>query len=375
MIRFSRGLLAGVFLLGCLSKAVLADEHRWTHYGVRPLGMGNAFVAVADDFNALFYNPAGLARLESWDGEFLNPTLAVSQATTSFISDLTSLAGGSADSSAKVLEILQNQTGKVHHGGFNISPHLVFPGFGFGVAVDFSALMVTHSSIDIELDAGPTIIAPIAFAMNFLEDRLSVGAGVKIVAEGGVNRSFNIETLSAFSNSNDSTGEKSNQLDDFIEGGFGVGLDFGLLYTPIKTMAPTIGLSVTDSGGTPFEKFDIGGSATKAPDIRLASVNTGVSLKPYEEGPNYLLVAIDAHGINQPHHYSHKVNLGLEYGIGSLLKLQAGLKAGYLTAGTQLDVGLLNVRLATYVEDHGEVVGLHQDLVDRRFLLSFKLLI
>ena len=31
--------------------------------GIRPLGMGNAFVAVADDRNALHYNPAGLARI------------------------------------------------------------------------------------------------------------------------------------------------------------------------------------------------------------------------------------------------------------------------------------------------------------------------
>lgn len=32
--------------------------------GVRPTGMGEAFVAVADDINALFYNSAGLSRLE-----------------------------------------------------------------------------------------------------------------------------------------------------------------------------------------------------------------------------------------------------------------------------------------------------------------------
>jgi hypothetical protein len=31
--------------------------------GIRPLGMGNAFVAVADDRNALSYNPAGLAHV------------------------------------------------------------------------------------------------------------------------------------------------------------------------------------------------------------------------------------------------------------------------------------------------------------------------
>ncbi|MEI7974158.1 MAG: hypothetical protein WCH11_07310, partial [Bdellovibrio sp.] len=35
----------------------------------RALGMGDAFVAVADDSSALFYNPAGLAWLES--GQFV----------------------------------------------------------------------------------------------------------------------------------------------------------------------------------------------------------------------------------------------------------------------------------------------------------------
>ena len=35
-------------------------EFRWTHFGPRPLAMGNAYTAVADDHNALFYNPAGL---------------------------------------------------------------------------------------------------------------------------------------------------------------------------------------------------------------------------------------------------------------------------------------------------------------------------
>lgn len=34
--------------------------------GIRPLGMGNAFVAVCDDRNALHYNPAGLANVERW---------------------------------------------------------------------------------------------------------------------------------------------------------------------------------------------------------------------------------------------------------------------------------------------------------------------
>src|SRR3989339_300673 len=33
--------------------------------GVRPLGMGRAFVAAADDVSAVFWNPAGLSRLKN----------------------------------------------------------------------------------------------------------------------------------------------------------------------------------------------------------------------------------------------------------------------------------------------------------------------
>ena len=36
----------------------------------RAMGMGNAFVAVADDVSAVFYNPAGLAGLKSWETTF-----------------------------------------------------------------------------------------------------------------------------------------------------------------------------------------------------------------------------------------------------------------------------------------------------------------
>ena len=34
--------------------------------GVRPTGMGNAYIAISDDFNALWYNPAGLTKIKGF---------------------------------------------------------------------------------------------------------------------------------------------------------------------------------------------------------------------------------------------------------------------------------------------------------------------
>ena len=138
-------------------------------------------------------------------------------------------------------------------------------------------------------------------------------------------------------------------------------------------MEPTLGISITDLGGTSFEKFDVSGEAKLwTPDIVLPSVNVGISAKPIKTGSNYLLAAVDMHAINQPVSFSKKFNLGVEWGWGDLFKVQGGLHQGYLTAGFQFDVGLLNVRFATYGEELGPVAGA---IEDRRFVVQFKLLI
>jgi len=59
------------FLLVCLL-AVLASQSAFAFFGARPLGLGGAFTAVADDANAPYWNPAGLA---------LNPEVALTGST------------------------------------------------------------------------------------------------------------------------------------------------------------------------------------------------------------------------------------------------------------------------------------------------------
>ncbi|NRA44340.1 MAG: hypothetical protein HRU09_05225 [Oligoflexales bacterium] len=357
-----------------ISSALVAKELRWTHFGLRPLAMGNAYVAVADDYNALFYNPAGLARLEEWDGEFLNPTLEIGKSTVDFINELLELPDGSLEQTSDVLDLFQDQTGKIHHMAAYFTPHLIFKHFGIGIGLSLPFSLVAHSNINIEFEAGLRMVAPISFAMNFLEDRLSVGGSLKVLARGGIDADFTIQTLSALSDSGDDS-DDSQSLEDFIEGGSGVGVDVGMLFTPIKTMEPTFGLSITDLGGTPFEKMDVGGTAIGVPEARLPSVNTGFSIKPIKTDRMYVLAALDAHMINQPVHYSHKLNAGLEWGFSKIIKVQTGLKEGYLTAGFQFDVGLLNLRFATYAVDHAPVVGTHDDLAERRYTMQLKLLI
>ena len=287
-----------------------------------------------------------------------------------------------------VLDFLEKNTGKTHHFALGLTPHLVFPGFGFAVGADIVSTLAVHREISTDVDIGPRIIAPIGYAHNFLEDRLSIGGSVKVVAKGGVDREFSINDIQAFSKkSSDSSSttasttaaadtEKSPELKDYVTGGMGVGADFGLLFTPIKTMSPTLGLSIMDFGGTPYSKqLNIGGSALGKPETRLPTVNTGVSLKPWEAHGMFVRTSLDAQAINQPVHYSKKFNLGVEWGYGSIIKVETGLHQGELSGGFEFDVFLFTCRFVTYTEQLGAVAGEDDNLRDRRYALQLKLLI
>lgn len=348
-------------------------EVKWTHYGIRPLAMGNAFVSVADDYNALFYNPAGLARLKTWTGELLNPGFEVSKNTLGFIDSVSELQSSGKSSASDTLDLFSSHLGENQHFSFQWTPHLIFPGFGLGIGSELAANLSFHREISADVDIGPRVIVPVGLAMNFLEDRLSLGAAVKLVGRGGVNREFDIQTLEAFTKKSSQEDSKTQpKLSDYVEGGMGYGADVGMLFTPIKPMEPTLGVSITDVGGTPYRKMNVNGSAVAVPETRLPSLNVGTSFKPYTSGPLSILTAVDMHSVNQPFSFTKKLNFGSEIGIGQILKIGLGLHQGYFSSGFQFDVGLLKLRAVTYAEELGPVAG---DNMDRRYALQLKLLI
>jgi hypothetical protein len=358
-----------VSILAISSQPLLAkSQENWTHFGLRPLAMGNAYVAIADDYNALFYNPAGLARLKEWDGELLNPAVTASTSLSSLVNDAQDkLKSGEV---SDTLDLIESYTGKSYHVGLSWTPHLIFRNFGFAIGTEMGASMVFHRNISTDFDAGLRVVMPLTFAMNFLEDKLSVGASVKARVRAGVDREFSMEDIESFQTS--STDTDSKKIDDYVLSGVGYGADLGMLFTPTKTMEPTLGVSITDFGGTPYTKMNVGGESLGNPPATLPSVNVGFSLKPIQKDKLYVLTSIDMHAINQPYSFSKKMNFGSEFGYGSIIKLQAGLYQGYLTGGFQFDVGLINLRLITYSEELGAVAGFQED---RRYAAQIKLLL
>jgi hypothetical protein len=361
--------LSGIF---AGTSVYAAQYERWTLFGLRPLAMGNAYVAVADDYNALFYNPAGLARLKSWDGELLNPAFDASTNFKGLLEDAQkNLTSGST---SDTLGMIQRNTGENFHVGLQLVPHLIFPHFGFGIGLDTGATAVFHRDVNVDIDVGLRAIVPVSFAMNFLDDRLSVGVTGKVRVRAGVDQNFSIDDIEAFSDSSETAGAGANtrNLNDYVKAGIGYGADVGMLFTATRVMEPTFGMSITDIGGTPFEKFNVPGDTVGKPSTQLPSVNLGFSVKPIQREWTFLQVSADMHSINQPYSFSKKFGLGLEGGLGSVLKLQTGLYQGYPTAGFLFDIGIINVKLITYAEELGNVAGYKPD---RRYAAQIKLIL
>lgn len=65
------------FVLAFFAQAKTADDPGRVSVGARPLGMGKAYVGLANDVNTIFLNPAGLTQLPHWQvtslsGKFIN---------------------------------------------------------------------------------------------------------------------------------------------------------------------------------------------------------------------------------------------------------------------------------------------------------------
>ena len=95
--------------LGLVSVSAFADQSEYLHdtyISARVQGMGGAYVGLADDYNALFLNPAGLARLKA--GE-INLDLQVGGTPT--LLNFTNDISGAGSNPTNIQNVLQNYFG------------------------------------------------------------------------------------------------------------------------------------------------------------------------------------------------------------------------------------------------------------------------
>jgi len=130
-------------------------------FGARPLGMGGAFIALADDTNAIFTNPAGLASLGDWS--------LTSMSTKLFNTVDYKLVGGT----------FKLGVGTVGIGYINTSAPAGYEHDEFGALVSTSPITYSNNMVLLSYGTSLTDLMSVGSGMG----NLDIGATVKAISE------------------------------------------------------------------------------------------------------------------------------------------------------------------------------------------------
>lgn len=330
------------------------DPHqnmRELYQGARAMAMGNAFVSVADDEETLFYNPAGLAGIESSTFQYLNTDLEISgdivDATKSSYDQFKNLSGDS-------LNILMGKNVYLHA---NYVPTYITKNFGLAVLFDQQLSMISQNKALPQVEMGYQTTNGLQLGYGFGLDRgrrtrsdLRFGVGFKyLFRRGGYN------TLTQKQIANMSQDELKQ-----IVGGFGSGMGFDLgthyIYHLSSRLKLQAGAAWTEIGGVSF------GNDTAEPIA--GNLSAGLSVR-YEFAHIAATLAYDMRHITQSVDPRLRNHLGAELSI-PLFKVYMGLNQIYPTFGFGFDLGVVQLLAVTYAEEMSSMAKINPE---RRYLL------
>ncbi|MBN8540028.1 MAG: hypothetical protein J0L82_06540 [Deltaproteobacteria bacterium] len=328
---------------------------------IRAMGMGGAFTAAVDDFSAIFYNPAYLARMEESDTNLSLLHAGLDEKFPSFFGDLNSLSNSS--DITQVIDFLGKNSGNHYSARLGLlNAYFARPGWALAVLpVDFSLEMRVGQSVGPQLQLIARQDSTIAYAKAWngkLESgKLSFGATAKAIYRGYFNKSLNAVDV-AFSD---------NVLgpEDAAEG-LTVDGDFGVLYSPDVSSHPIFSNAAPTFGMTVRNILDYGFTT----NLHLIDPNSGVPDKLQRrldfgsafDLPDWWVwrsrLAVDVRDVlHENWTFAKGLHMGAEFlwklGAGFQGAWRAGVSQGYFTAGFTGDLAIFRLDLVTYAQEVG----------------------
>ncbi len=338
--------------------------HPFSYETVRTLAMGGTSVAVADDEQALFTNPAGLGQIEDKGFAVLNAKGEINQDFRRVKNKTDGLSDAdtpqSRASNDAILTSVMGQRARTSLS--NLAYYLGGKGFGAGflyqetseirVIRPTSPKLRTMGDIDSVLTG--SIARPIMGSRTVFNAKANGwwGATLKFISRRSIDREYDARDFGQVS---------ENDLRRAQFKGPAVDCDGGILWRLRNPYNQTVGLFVGNLFESEFDPL-IGHLHRQ--------VGIGTALRPLfgpQERNDKLLLTADLWDINGEGTFWSRLRLGAEARLRSWLKIQGGIRGGYLTAGASGKFREARVQIATYSEETGTRPG---DLEDRRYSLS-----
>jgi hypothetical protein len=313
------GLLGVCLACAALSPARALDNPRLD--GIRPLGMGNAFLAVCDDRNALYTNPAGLSRigglgisglgfLGGVDAEFLS--------LADFIRNNSDRLSGDTPVDNEFHESLAPYDDRWVSVDANAYTDVTMRGFGAGV--------FTTGSVSVRIDRGvyeprvyaevsDDLVAVVGAALPGKWHGFTAGATAKGIWRRNSSRALRATELADFD-----AAEIASELESSANG---FGMDFGLLWNQPRSRVSAAAV-LRDAVGV------VGGEAIGA------SLDFGLAYRPLRGSlgivRDIVLAADFRDAMRTEVAPGNRLDLGAELKI-PFVSFRGGVHQGYPTAG------------------------------------------
>lgn len=317
----------------------------WT--SVRALGMGNAYTSVADDADALMYNPAMLARIRGVHWRIMNPRAGIDNPSNLQLANKLS----NVTDVASTVNSLYGTNIWAGAGGMSA---VTVPYFGFGIYANSEAgiLATTPPYAELNADYYFDYGAVLGLALPVVPDFMAFGVTVRSINRTGTTASIGPATLAT---------NNANALNSqFKSRGNAVGVDTGVIfYLPVPT-SPTFAFTYRDVGNTMFSWTEGAGAPPSVQSEMIAGASVKFDLPLITVTPSMDYRYIGWTGV------ATGMNLGMGVEISlPLIDIRGGLSQGYYTAGAGLNIGMIKVDAATWAVEMGAYPG---QQVDRRYM-------
>lgn len=322
----------------------------------RTMAMGGAGVGLADQEDALFNNPAGLAGMDERRFKLVSAGLEGSlDAYGAFSNSLSAFSNFS-------LGTLNEFMGKDIVTRAGQTTTLLLPSFALAYLVDFQGVINQYSLSNPNFDLGyqTTHGIQVGTAWTFKSGRrptseFRLGIAGKILwRRGGF---YNIQTSGFLQAASDGKA----YLDQLV-GGFGMGFGGDLGVQFINRLNPktqiSLGASVLDIGDTRF--------ASPQANRQLMNVGLGVGYKQKTD-LGMVSFAMDLRNLNRDVPLAKQLHFGGEIDLPAL-KFQAGFNQLNYTWGAVFDVWVLQISAVSTAEEIGVAKGQN---TSRRYMLLF----